>query len=106
MNRLNLKLYEKKLLIRQLDIRDWEKLCELSKKCFPEIEPYEKEQFESQLAVFPEGQVGVEYQGKLVASSSCLILDFELYREGHSWEEISNNGYIKNHKPDGTTLYG
>jgi predicted amidohydrolase/GNAT superfamily N-acetyltransferase len=106
MSKLNLKQYEKKLVIRPLEIRDWEQMCELSKKCFPEIEPYEKKQFESQVAIFPDGQVGVEYQGKLVASSSSLILDFELYREGHSWEEISDNGFIRNHNSNGTTLYG
>ena len=56
--------------------------------------------------IFPEGQIGVEYQGKLVASSSSLILDFELYKEWHSHDEISADGFISNHKPDGTTLYG
>ncbi|MEP7271612.1 MAG: hypothetical protein ABI882_08900 [Acidobacteriota bacterium] len=40
------------------------------------MEPWTKEQFDSQLEIFPEGQFCVEYQGLLVASASSLILDF------------------------------
>ena len=78
----------------------------LQEKCFPKMGPWTKEQFDSQLAIFPEGQICAEYQGKLVASSSSLLLDFELYKDWHSWEEISDNGFIRNHKPTGKTLYG
>ncbi len=42
----------------------------------------------------------------LVASSSSLILDFELYKNWHNWDEISDYGFIRNHKADGKTLYG
>ena len=70
------------------------------------MESWSKEQFESQLRIFNEGQIGVEYQGKLVASSGSVILDFELYKDWHDFDEISDNGYIRNHRPDGTTLYG
>lgn len=70
------------------------------------MDVWTKEQFESQIKTFPEGQICVEYQGKLVASSSSLILDFELYKDWHNLDEISGNGFLTNHKPDGTTLYG
>lgn len=63
-------------------------------------------QFDSQLEHFAEGQIGIEHQGRLVASSSSVILDFELYKAWSSWDEIADGGYIRNHKPQGTTLYG
>jgi predicted amidohydrolase/ribosomal protein S18 acetylase RimI-like enzyme len=106
MTKLNLKKFEKNIAVRPLRVSDWPEVVALQKICFPTMEPWSKEQFESQLKIFPEGQIGVEYQGKLVASSASLILDFELYKDWHDFDEISDSGFIRNHEPDGTTLYG
>ena len=106
MTRLNLKTFERSLEVRPLRPDDWARFQELQRGCFPGMEPTTRAQFDSQIAVFPEGQICVEYDGKLVASSSSLILDFELYKDWHSWDEIADGGFIRNHKPNGTTLYG
>src|ERR1700685_1330014 len=106
MTKINLKKFEKNLVVRPLRITDLDEVVTLQKRCFPGMEPWTKEQFDSQLKIFPEGQICVEYQGKLVASSSSLILDFELYKDWHNHDEISDHGFIRNHQPDGTTLYG
>jgi predicted amidohydrolase/ribosomal protein S18 acetylase RimI-like enzyme len=107
MTKLNLKKFEKNLVVRPLQGADWEGVTALQRRCFPGMaEVWTKEQFQSQLTMFPEGQLGVEYQGKLVASSSSLILDFELYKDYHNFDEITDLGFIRNHTPDGTTLYG
>lgn len=106
MTKLNLKKFEKNIAVRPLRASDWTDVVALQKVCFPTMEPWTKEQFESQLKIFPEGQIGIEYQGKLVASSASLILDFELYKDWHDFDEISDRGFIRNHKPNGTTLYG
>ena len=106
MAKMNLKNYEKSTNVRRLRPDDFESIVALQRRCFPGMEPWTKEQFDSQLQIFPEGQFCVEHQGVLVASASSLILDFALYKEWHSWEEISDNGYIRNHNPQGDTLYG
>jgi predicted amidohydrolase/ribosomal protein S18 acetylase RimI-like enzyme len=106
MARIDLKTFERKIIVRQLKLSDYDGVTALQQKCFPGMKPWMKEQFESQLNIFPEGQIGVEYEGKLVASSSSLILDFALYSELHGWREISDAGYIRNHNPEGNTLYG
>ncbi len=106
MTKLNLKKFEKNLVLRVLRSTDWEGVTALEQLCFPNMETWSREQFESQLKIFPEGQIGLEYQGKLVASSASLILDFEMFKDWHDFDEISDNGYIRTHKPDGTTLYG
>src|SRR5580700_9553138 len=104
--KINLKKFEKNLVVRPLRSADWEGVVKLQQLCFPGMDPWTKDQFESQLRIFADGQIGVEYQGKLVASSSSLILDFELYKDWHNLDEISDKGFIGNHNPDGTTLYG
>ena len=65
-----------------------------------------RDQIESQIRHFPEGQIVVEYEEEVVASANCLIVDFDRYAEWHNWKEIADNGYIRNHTPDGDTLYG
>ncbi|MEW6060785.1 MAG: GNAT family N-acetyltransferase [Bacteroidota bacterium] len=106
MSELDLKDFEKNIVVRQIRLEDYDNLVELQMKCFPGMKPWSKEQIESQLQHFPEGQLCIDYQGKLVASSSSLILDFSLYSEWHSWKEIADNGFIRNHNPAGNTLYG
>jgi predicted amidohydrolase/ribosomal protein S18 acetylase RimI-like enzyme len=106
MTKLNLKTFEKNLRVRPLRLDDYEGVVALQQKCFPGMETWTRAQLQSQLGHFPEGQIGIEYQGKLVASSSSLILDFELYKDWHNYDDITDNGFIRNHKPDGKTLYG
>src|SRR5579862_5918717 len=74
--KINLKKFEKNLVVRPLRAADWADVVTLQKRCFPGMDTSTKDQFESQLKIFPEGQIGVEYQGKLVAASGSLVLDF------------------------------
>lgn len=106
MAKINLKTFEKNLEVRQLKATDYDSVVALQLKCFPGMKTWTCEQFLSQLEVFPEGQICVQYQNKLVASSSSLILNFALYSDWHSWYEIADGGFIRNHDPQGNTLYG
>ncbi len=106
MGTLDLKEFEKNIVIRQIQMEDYEKITELQLKCFPGMKLWTREQLESQLSIFPEGQICIEYEGKIVSSSSSLILDFSLYSEWHGWKEIADNGFIRNHNPKGNTMYG
>jgi predicted amidohydrolase/ribosomal protein S18 acetylase RimI-like enzyme len=103
---IDLSTFEKKVLVRPVRFEDYEQIVALQLKCFPGMKPWTNEQMESQLRTFPEGQICIEYEGKIVASSSSLILDFAMYDEWHSWREIADQGFIRNHNPEGNTLYG
>ena len=106
MAKLNLGAFERQIRVRQLRLEGWEAFRSLQERCFPGMEVTTREQFVSQISRFAEGQLCVEYRGRLVAASSSLILDFELYKDWSNWEELADGGYIRNHKPAGTTLYG
>jgi len=92
--------------IRQINIKDYDQIVSLQLKCFPTMKPWKKDQIQSQINIFPEGQICIEYKKKVIASSSSLIVDIEIYNKEHSWFEISDKGYITNHHSDGDTLYG
>ncbi len=95
-----------RLVVRPLRKADLKAVVEIQRKSFPMIEAWTKDQFESQLAIFPEGQIGVEIDGQLVATSSALIVDEEDFGAYHTFDEVSDKGYIRNHDPEGDTLYG
>jgi len=75
-------------------------------RCFSGMATWTREQVVSQLKHFPEGQLCIEYKGKIVASTATLIVDFDEYSNWHNWREISDNGYIRNHDYAGETMYG
>ncbi|MCA9226789.1 MAG: GNAT family N-acetyltransferase, partial [Planctomycetales bacterium] len=106
MAELDLAEFEWKLVIRNLTIDDFDALVDLQLKCFPGMQTWRREQLESQLKVFPEGQFVVQYDDQVVASASSLVVDFNQYSEWHNWGVMSDNGFIRNHDPSGDTLYG
>jgi predicted amidohydrolase/ribosomal protein S18 acetylase RimI-like enzyme len=98
--------FDRELIVRPLRIEDYERIAEIESQCFPNTRPWTREQFASHLQHFPEGQIGIEYGGVLVASSSSLLLDFGMYDGLHTWAQITDSGMIRNHNPKGLTLYG
>lgn len=95
-----------RLVVRLLRKSDLKAVQDIQRKSFPMIDAWTKEQFESQLATFPEGQIGIDFDGQLVATSSSLIVDEEDFGAYHTFDQVSDNGFIRNHDPEGDTLYG
>jgi predicted amidohydrolase/GNAT superfamily N-acetyltransferase len=106
MEPLDLKDFERKVIVRQLTIDDFDDLVAMHLACFPGLRPWSRAQIESQLAIFPTGQVGIEIDGTLAASCSSLIIEYDPNTSWHNWREVSDDGYIRNHDPRGDTLYG
>jgi predicted amidohydrolase/ribosomal protein S18 acetylase RimI-like enzyme len=98
--------YEKKIVVRNTRIEDINNIMALWNRCFTNMEPWKREQLASHIRIFPEGQFCVEYEGKIVGSCSSLIVNFDEYNDQHTWDVITDNGYITNHNPDGLNLYG
>ncbi|WP_390895518.1 carbon-nitrogen hydrolase family protein [Stieleria tagensis] len=87
-------------------IDDYEALVQIQRRCFVDMEPWGLDQIQSQLKHFPEGQIVIEFDGRLVASSSSLMLDYDDDLEWCNWKKTADSGYIRNHRPGGDTLYG
>lgn len=95
-----------RLTVRQLEPGDIDAVMRLQKACFPDIEPWAEHHLRNHVTTFAEGQIGIELDGALVASSSSLIVDSKDYDDDHSFSEIVPNGLIINHDPEGDVLYG
>lgn len=106
MKEIDISKYEKKIELRNITKNDFQEILQLQKLCFPNMEQWKWEQLESHLEIFPDGQFCVEYEGKIIGSCSSLIVNFDEYDDQHTWDEITDEGYITNHDPEGYNLYG
>lgn len=106
MPNINFDEFRKSITVRPIRTEDFDDIIALQLKAFPGMKPWRRDQLESQLLHFPEGQICVEYNGTIIGSASSLIIDFYEYGDVHSWGEVCDNGYITNHDPGGDTLYG
>jgi predicted amidohydrolase/ribosomal protein S18 acetylase RimI-like enzyme len=106
MKKLDLSKFEKKMILRKIEHKDLDALLDLQEKCFPGMDPWEREHLESHLRIFPEGQLCAEYDGQIIGSCSSLIVNFDEYDDRHTWDDITDGGYITNHNPEGYNLYG
>lgn len=104
--KLDLTRFEKKMVIRNIEEKDIEKIIDLQKDCFPGMEPWKREHLISHLEHFPEGQFCAEFEGEIIGSCSSLLINFDEYDDRHTWQDITDDGYITNHNPDGLNMYG
>lgn len=96
-------------VIRTYKEADIEPLIEVQQEAFPPPFPSElwwnREQLLNHIRLFPEGALCVEIGGKIVGSITGLITNFDPAHPSHSWADITDNGYITNHNPQGNSLY-
>ncbi|WP_163528999.1 GNAT family N-acetyltransferase [Halobacillus ihumii] len=97
---------DKQIIIRNTELADLDDVAALSQQSFGSEVAFTQEHFTSQITLFPQGQILAEVEGRIVGTSSCLIVNFDDYKGRHSYEEISDHGYIRNHNPNGVNLYG
>ncbi len=95
-----------KVIVRLLTVDDIAAIRWIHRASFPGMAPWTEAQLRSQIELFPEGQIGVEVDGKLVATSSSLIVEGAVARRPHRFDAICDHGLIRNHDDDGDVLYG
>ena len=98
-----------RLTIRNYKESDIEALIDIQRECFPAPYPSElwwnREQLLRHMERFPSGALCAEVNGQLVGSLTTMIASFDPDHAQHTWAEMTDNGYIGTHNPDGDTLY-
>ncbi|WP_141430758.1 GNAT family N-acetyltransferase [Bacillus sp. 03113] len=96
-------------VIRNYGKEDFQDLIRIQQESFPPPFPSElwwnEDQLNNHVTLFPQGALCIEVDGKMAGSMTGLMIDFDPKKPEHTWEEITDNGYIRNHKPNGNTLY-
>src|SRR5690606_8665693 len=65
-----------------------------------------KAQFYRLIERFPDGQLCVELDGAIVATSSALLVNGTAFALGHTYRDLDIEGSIGSFDPEGDTLYG
>lgn len=92
--------------IRIMAAKDIEAATDLQKRVYSAIPPFTRQQFESLLDHFPQGQFVAELDGKIVGLAVSLVIAWDDYSLHHTWDSVTNNGYFDTHDLSGHTLYG
>ena len=95
--------------VRNYEEKDFQALISVQQSSFPPPFPsdllWTKEQLKSHLEHYPEGALCVEIDGEIVGSITGLLVDYNPEQPQHTWEEVTGNGSISTHNPEGKTLY-
>jgi len=98
-----------KTAVRNYQREDFQALIAIQQESFPPPFPSElwwnEEQLTSHVERYPQGALCMEINGEIVGSITGLLVDFNFDQPNHTWEEMTDFGYIRNHNAQGKTLY-
>lgn len=97
---------KKKVNVRKTTFADGIRINEIVKACYPEVPPYPADALKAQIIHFPEGQIAVEFEGKIVGFCSTFVISEKEAMKPHTWKEITGSGFASRHDPLGDFLYG
>ncbi|TFE03672.1 GNAT family N-acetyltransferase [Jeotgalibacillus sp. R-1-5s-1] len=93
--------------VRNYKEEDFESLIHIQRKAFPPPFPQEllwnRDQLSEHITRFPEGALCIEADGHIAGSITALRTSRT--DQDHTWDEITSEGYITNHEPDGDSIY-
>ena len=98
----------KTIELRNLQVEDYKQLKNSMIEAYPEMENsyWKEEQIEKLLQIFPEGQLVIVVDGKVVGSALSLIIDEDVVDKNHNYKQITGNYTFSTHNPASEILYG
>ncbi len=97
-----------KVHLEHLKFAEYQQVQELMRACYPKIEnpTWNGKQLKKLTTIFPDGQIVIKVDGKIVACALSIIIDYKLFEEKHTYLDITGNDTFNTHKSDGEVLYG
>lgn len=94
--------------VRNFTIEDYQALKEAMIQAYSSLggTHWKEDTMSKLINKFPEGQVVVTYNGKVVGCALSIIVDYDKYGDKHTYREITGNFSFETHDPKGDTLYG
>ncbi len=94
--------------IRKLTIEDYDDLRESMAQAYNTLggDIWSKTTIARLLKLFPEGQLCIAVDDKVVACSLSIIVDYDQYGDKHTYKMITGNYTFSTHNPNGDVLYG
>lgn len=98
----------KKIELRNLKLDDFRALRSSMVKAYKQFDEalWEENEIESLLNLFPEGQIVIVADGKVVGAALSIIVNLKDFKVNHTYDEITANSTFTTHNPEGDVLYG
>ncbi len=99
---------EHKVILRNLTKEDYDSLIKSMGEAYSSIdeELWQRREITRLLNLFPEGQICIEIDGKVVAVALSLIVNYSKFGDNHTYSQITANETFTTHDPKGDVLYG
>ncbi|MBT2583378.1 GNAT family N-acetyltransferase [Planococcus sp. ISL-109] len=95
--------------IRTYTEEDFAGLIEVQRESFPPPFPpdllWNEQQLRNHITLYPQGAICVEIDSEIVGSMTGMLTNFDPAHPEHTWEEVTGEGSIRTHDPDGDSLY-
>jgi len=96
-----------KIDIAHLTMSDYLDLKESMLESYSNWDAYWRDhQITHLLKIFPEGQLCIKVDGKLVGAALSLIIDYKLLGDNHTYKDATDNYTFSTHTKYGDMLYG
>jgi len=94
--------------LRKLTIEDYNDLRESMQQAYLDSGNgvWSKAKIQNLLNIFPEGQLCIAVDEKVVACSLSIIVDYDIFGDNHTYEKITGKYSFSTHTPQGNVLYG
>ena len=94
--------------LRKLTIEDYNDLRESMHQAYLDSGNgvWSKAKIQNLLNIFPDGQLCIAVDDKVVACSLSIIIDYDIFGDNHTYEKITGNYTFSTHTKAGNVLYG
>ena len=98
---------EHHLRLRNLRLKDYDDIARIMNSVYEILGGvWSRQSYRAMLKAFPEGQICIEDNGKVVAAAFSVIVDYDRFGDDHTYDEITGDAYLTTHDPNGDVLYG
>jgi predicted amidohydrolase/GNAT superfamily N-acetyltransferase len=98
---------EHKLLLRGLTLEDYADIKQIMDGVYADMGgSWKPQEYVNLIERFPDGQICIEDNGKVVAAAFAILVNAEAFEARHAYEDIIDGGKMSGHDSDGNALYG
>jgi predicted amidohydrolase/ribosomal protein S18 acetylase RimI-like enzyme len=97
-----------KVKIRSLQLDDYAQLSQSFTRTYSDGSDvfWSREQIEKLITIFPEGQIVVVADNKIVGCALSIIVDYDMVKNDHTYASVTGQETFNTHNPEGNILYG
>ncbi|MDD6853833.1 MULTISPECIES: bifunctional GNAT family N-acetyltransferase/carbon-nitrogen hydrolase family protein [Prevotella] len=96
-----------KVTLRNLRMEDYDQLAKSFRRIYGDSDVFwTHEQIKKLITIFPEGQVVIIADDKIVGCALSIIVDYNMVKGDHTYAQVTGNETFNTHEPDGNILYG